>query len=94
LAFRGFLLFYLSTFLPGLGTSVAVLASSAAFGLGHLYRGVRGVVLTAVVDLFLAMLYVLRGSLMIPLAVHAALDLRLLVIVTPERLRRLGTGGA
>ncbi len=93
LAFRGFPLFYFATFLPGLGTSVAVLASSAAFGLGHLYQGARGVVLTAVVGLFLAMLYVLSGSLAVPMVVHAALDLRLLVIVTPERLRRLGAGG-
>jgi len=90
LAFRGFLLFYFLTFLPGLGMSVAVLASSAAFGLGHLYQGVRGMVLTAMVGLFLAMLYVLSGSLPVPMVVHAALDLRLLVIVTPERLRRLG----
>ena len=38
LSFRGFLLFYFATFLPGLGVLVAVLASSAAFGLGHLTR--------------------------------------------------------
>lgn len=93
LAFRGFLLFYLATFLPGLGTSVAVLASSAVFGFGHLYQGVRGVVLTAVIGLVLASLYVLSGSLLVPMVVHAALDLRLLVIVTPERLRRLGAAG-
>jgi membrane protease YdiL (CAAX protease family) len=94
LAFRGFLLFYFAIFLPGLGRSVAVLASSAAFGLGHLYQGIRGVVLTAVVGLFLAMLYVLSGSLVVPMVVHAALDLRLLVIVTPERLKKLGAGAA
>ncbi len=90
LAFRGFLLFYFATFLPGLGRLVAVLASSAAFGLGHLYQGVRGVALTAALGLFMAALYVLSGSLLVPMVVHAALDLRLLVIVTPERLRRLG----
>jgi membrane protease YdiL (CAAX protease family) len=89
LAFRGFLLFYFATFLPGLGVLVAVLASSAAFGLGHLYQGVRGVALTAAIGLFMAALYVLSGSLLAPMVVHAALDLRLLVIATPERLRRL-----
>ena len=40
----------------------------------------------------MATLYVLSGSLLVPMAVHAALDLRLLVIVTPERLRRLTAG--
>ncbi len=90
LAFRGFLLFYFARFLPGAGVPVAVLASSAAFGLGHLYQGVRGVVLTAALGLFLAALYVLSGSLLVPIVVHAALDLRLLAIVTPDRLRRLG----
>ena len=93
LAFRGFLLFYFATFLPGLGVLVAVLASSSAFGLGHLYQGVRGVALTAAIGLFMAALYVLSGSLLVPMVVHATLDLRLLVIVTPERLRRLGAGG-
>jgi uncharacterized protein len=89
LAFRGFLLFYCATFLPGLGTPVAVLASSAAFGLGHLYQGVRGVALTAAIGLFMAAIYVLSGSLLVPVVMHAGLDLRLLVIVTPDRLRRL-----
>jgi len=92
-AFRGFLLFYCAAFLPALGTPVAVLASSAVFGLGHLYQGVRGMVLTTVIGLVLATLYVLSGSLLVPIVVHAALDLRLLVIVTPERLRRLGASG-
>ena len=90
LAFRGFLLFYFATFLPGLGTPVAVLASSGSFGLGHLYQGVRGVALTTAIGLVMAAIYVLTGSLLVPMVVHAALDLRLLVIVTPERLRRLG----
>jgi len=94
LAFRGFLLFYFATFLPGLGVPLAVLASSAAFGLGHLYQGVRGVALTAAIGLFMAALYVLSGSLVVPMVMHAALDLRLLVIVTPERLRRLGAAAA
>ncbi len=89
LAFRGFLFYYCLTFLPTLGQSGAVLATSIAFGLGHLYQGVRGVTLTAVVGLFLAMLYVISGSLIVPIVVHAALDLRLLVVVTPERLRKL-----
>lgn len=92
LAFRGFVLFYFATFLPGLGLPAAVLASSAAFGLGHLYQGVRGVAITAALGLFMAALYLLSGSLLVPMVVHAALDLRLLVIVTPERLRRLTAG--
>jgi membrane protease YdiL (CAAX protease family) len=86
LAFRGFLLFYL---VPFLGIPGAVLASSAVFGLGHIYQGIRGVLLTAAIGLFLATLYVLTGSLLVPIVVHAALDLRLLVIVTPDRLLKL-----
>lgn len=90
LAFRGFLLFYLGTFLRGLGLPGAVLVCSAVFGLGHLYQGARGMVITGLVGLFLAIVYVLSGSLLVPMVAHAALDLRLLAIFTPERLRKLG----
>jgi membrane protease YdiL (CAAX protease family) len=93
LAFRGFLLFYFATLLD-FGTSFGVVGSSAVFGLGHLYQGWRGVLLTAFIGLLLAAAYVASGSILVPMVIHAALDLRLLIIVTPRRLRALSAGDA
>ena len=94
LACRGFMIFYLGTYLPWLGLRGAVVVSSLAFGLGHLYQGVRGVLVTAMAGLFLATVYVISGTLLVPMVAHAAIDLRLLAIFTPERLRKLTAAGA
>ncbi len=72
LLYRGFLIAYLSSYV---GTLWAVLLSSLAFGLGHSYQGLRGVVRTAGVGLVLAGLYVLTGSLWAPILLHAIVDI-------------------
>ncbi len=46
-----------------------------AFGLGHLYQGAAGVVKTGVSGLLAGLLYLLTGSLWIPMLLHAAVDL-------------------
>ena len=60
----------------------------SAFGLAallfaalHAYQGVPGVVGTLVVGLLLTAAYVLSGSIWLAIALHAALDLRTLVVV-------------
>ena len=60
------------------------------FGFAHLYQGWRGTMLTAVLGSAFGMLYTLTGNLLAPVVVHAAVDLRLLIIVTPERMRAFG----
>ena len=46
--------------------------------------------LTGVLGSVFGMLYTFTGSLLAPVAIHAAVDLRLLIIVTPERMRAFG----
>ena len=81
--FRGFLLHYLHVFPLTLNLTVALLISSAIFGLNHLYGGASGVVSSAVAGFLLGLLFLLTGNLLLPMVFHAAMDLRMLVILRP-----------
>lgn len=81
--FRGFLLFYLQEIFPGFGIVGAVAVSSVVFGLCHLYQGVRGILGTGTFGTGMAILYVASGSLIVPIVLHALLDLRVLLLHRP-----------
>jgi membrane protease YdiL (CAAX protease family) len=81
--FRGFLLHYLHTSPWRLNLTLALLLSALIFGLQHLYQGVQGVIVSAVLGALFGLLFLLSGSLLLPMLLHAALDLRLLVILRP-----------
>jgi len=89
LAYRGFLIYYLSTYLPQLNTPEKVVLSGLVFGLGHLYQGWKGVIGTGLGGLVFAVLYVSTGSLLVPMVVHAVLDLRVLLILPPNEPQAL-----
>ncbi len=72
LLFRGFLIWYLAQYT---GILQAALLSSVAFGIGHLYQGLRYVALTAMVGLFFAAVYLFAGFLLLPMLIHALMDL-------------------
>jgi membrane protease YdiL (CAAX protease family) len=69
--FRGYLMAFL---LPLGGMGVAVVVSSLLFGLGHAYQGVGGAVKAGVLGALMAGTYVLTGSLLAPIVVHAMID--------------------
>ncbi len=81
--FRGFLLHYLHTSPWQLDLTLALLVSSLIFGLQHLYQGAKGVIATTLLGALFGLLFLLSGSLLLPMILHAALDLRLLVILRP-----------
>lgn len=60
---------------------VAFALSAGLFGLAHAYQGVWGVMATAVLGVAMSVLYLRTGQLWIPMAAHAVLDLRALVVV-------------
>jgi membrane protease YdiL (CAAX protease family) len=70
--FRGYLTWYFAHVMPWWA---AMLAAALAFGLGHAYQGARGVLVTALVGLFLGAVYWLTGSLMLSMLMHALMDL-------------------
>jgi uncharacterized protein len=81
--FRGFLLRYLHVFPGMLNLTLALLISSAIFGLNHLYQGAGGVAGTAVSGFLLGLLFLLTGKLLLPIIFHALIDLRMLAILRP-----------
>ena len=54
---------------------VAVLASSLLFGWAHIYQGYAGVARVTVIGLVMAGVYLLSGSIWVPVAVHALADI-------------------
>ena len=69
--YRGFVIWYLGQFMPVWG---AVVVSSVAFGLGHSYQGASGALRTGLVGLAFGALYVVSGSIWLPIVAHALLD--------------------
>lgn len=64
------------------GSSIAAIAGSVLlFGALHVYQGIAGVVGTTVVGAVLMTFYLVSGTIIVPIIVHALIDLRSLVII-------------
>jgi hypothetical protein len=72
LLYRGYLLWYLTSWMP---VVPAVLVASAVFGFGHAYQGPRGIAVTALIGVFMCAIYLLTGSLIACMLIHALTDL-------------------
>ena len=81
IVYRGLLLHYFHTLPFHLSLTWALVASSVVFGIGHLYQGVGGGVQTVVIGFVFGAMFVMTGSLAIPIVVHAVMDLRVLAML-------------
>lgn len=72
LLYRGYLIWYLH---QALALMPAVLIASVVFGIGHAYQGVRGIAVTTLVGLFMSGVYLITGSLIACVVIHALMDL-------------------
>jgi membrane protease YdiL (CAAX protease family) len=89
--YRGFLLAVVAAVGGGLPTPALVAIGALAFGLAHAYQGVAGIVTTGVLGGVMAGLYLGTGSLLLPVVLHALIDLRFLLVPTsalPDVARR------
>ncbi|WP_222263788.1 CPBP family intramembrane glutamic endopeptidase [Modestobacter marinus] len=78
--YRGFLLAVVAALVPGLPTAGLVVVAAVAFGLAHAYQGLSGVLTTGVLGGVLAAVYLQTGSLLLPVLLHAVIDLRFLLV--------------
>ena len=69
---RGFLIWYLSQFMPVWG---AAIVSTIGFGLAHAYQGLSHLPQITVVGAVFAALYMMSGSIWLPIILHAAVDI-------------------
>ena len=72
LLYRGFMIWYL---IHWTGEVQAAVLSSLLFGLGHMYQGLRGILLTGGIGGFMSGIYLISGSLYLPMLLHAAVDI-------------------
>lgn len=89
--YRGFLLAVVAAIGGGLPTPALVAIGALAFGLAHAYQGVAGIVTTGVLGGVMAGLYLGTGSLLLPVVLHALIDLRFLLVpksALPDVVRR------
>ena len=83
IVYRGFLLHYFQVTAFHLSLTLALVVSSVIFGIGHLYQGVAGGLSTVVIGFVMGILFVMTGNLLLPMVLHAVMDLRVLAIL-PE----------
>ena len=79
--YRGFLLRYFHTVPFHLSLTSTLVVAAVIFGIGHLYQGVKPAAATVVLGFALSCVFVVTGSLLIPIIAHALLDLRVLVLL-------------
>jgi membrane protease YdiL (CAAX protease family) len=79
--YRGFLIQYFRKLPVHVGLTEALVVSACVFGIAHLYQGIIGIVQTAILGAFFGVLFVATGSLLLPMILHAAIDLRILLIL-------------
>lgn len=68
---------------------VAFIAATVLFGVLHVYQGAPGIVFSTIAGVIFTALYVVSGSILLPIAVHALLDLRSMVLL-PVALGTVG----
>jgi membrane protease YdiL (CAAX protease family) len=81
--YRGFLLRYWHVLPWHLTLTWALVVSSVIFGIGHIYQGAAGAVQTTVIGFIFGGLFMVTGTLWLPIVAHALLDLRILAML-PE----------
>ncbi len=92
--FRGFLIQYVASWTGGSGTglALAILLPGLAFGLVHLYQGWRIVAWIVVMSILWGAIFVVTGSLVIPMVLHTLVDLIGGVLVVRLRPSDTSTG--
>lgn len=79
--YRGFLLYYLHAFPWKIGFFGSIAIACAVFGLAHIYQGLGGVLQTVLLALGLCVLFLSTRSLLLPMLLHVAIDLRIFIVL-------------
>ncbi|SEO97114.1 CPBP family glutamic-type intramembrane protease [Trujillonella endophytica] len=80
--YRGFFLAVVSAVAGGPPTAVLIAVAAVAFGVAHAYQGAGGVLVTGLLGAVMAAIYLDSGSLLLPVLLHALIDLRFLAVPT------------
>ena len=83
--YRGFLIHYFRELPVSIGLIGALILSSCVFGFAHLYQGAAGIVQTTILGAIFGLIFIVTGSLLLPMILHALIDLRILLILKADR---------
>jgi len=83
---RGFLIRYLSDGPWHAGLWIAPAVACISFGLAHGYQGLSGIIGTGLLGAVMGVIFLATGSLWLPMALHAIIDLRVLFLLRPGEL--------
>jgi membrane protease YdiL (CAAX protease family) len=81
--YRGFLIRYLHDGAPALPLLLALAAASLVFGLAHVYQGAPAILRTGIAGLAFGLLFLLTGSLIPSIVLHALADLQGVYVLYP-----------
>jgi membrane protease YdiL (CAAX protease family) len=79
--YRGFLIRYFAHVPWHIGLAIALVVSSVCFGFAHTYQGIGGIIGTGLFGATMAIIFFITGSLWLPMAMHALLDLNVLLLL-------------
>ena len=82
--YRGFGVAYVKWLVPSASALTLIVVIGLAFGIAHLYQGVRGVVLTGLIGGLFTSLTLATGTLLPAIIIHVLVDLR--VVFLPASL--------
>lgn len=82
--YRGFFIQYFRELPFAIGLIGALILSSCVFGFAHLYQGVVGIVQTTILGAIFGLIFIVTGSLLLPMVLHALIDLRILLILKAD----------
>lgn len=84
ITYRGLLLLTLAVVLPSdAPTALLVTVAAVSFGLAHWYQGWTGIVSTGIFGALMSGLFLVTGSLLLPMVLHTLVDLRALMLPVP-----------
>jgi membrane protease YdiL (CAAX protease family) len=83
--FRGFLFLFFVNGPLHLGWTATLLLTSLLFGWEHLYQGVGGILSSAAAGFGFGVAYLLTGNLLVPVLLHAAVDLQAVLLFRQQR---------
>ena len=89
LMFRAFAINYLTGRAFGLNLLLSALVACLVFGVGHAYQGMRGLVRTTAFGAALTGLFLVTGSIMLPIVVHTLVNLRVAFLPSGRMPTRL-----
>jgi membrane protease YdiL (CAAX protease family) len=83
--YRGFMVFLLQSVFPGIPLYLIILIPAVLFGIGHVNQGLSGVIATGILGTIFMCLFLVSGSLILPMLLHFLFDFSSTFLLSEKR---------